>query len=79
MELLQAKGDLPREEPQTDMVVVDGAAMFNSRPPRGTYTFDEYAKDIENSLKAQTRKARGAGSRRKVSAPVRLRKLGQAS
>ncbi|CAG2208108.1 unnamed protein product [Mytilus edulis] len=89
MEILEAKGDLPREEPQTDMVVVDGAAMVNSRPPRGTYTFDEYAKDvilpyiihltskharvdviydiyIENSLKAQTRKARGAGSRRKV-------------
>ncbi|CAG2190962.1 unnamed protein product [Mytilus edulis] len=46
MEFQEAKGDLPREEPQTDMVVVDGAAMVNSRPPRGTYTFDEYAKDV---------------------------------
>ena len=88
MEIIEAKGDLPREEPQ-NMVVVYGAAMVNSRPPCRTYNFDEYAQDvilpyimhltskharvdafydiyIENSLKAQTRKARGAGSRREV-------------
>ena len=89
MEVLEATGHLPTEEPQSDMVVIDGAAMVNSKIPMGTYTFDEYANDvilpyiisltakhsrvdvifdvyIGNSLKAQTRKERGSGVRRKV-------------
>ena len=34
---------LPDNEPQADVIIIDGSALVNSLPPRSSKTFEEYA------------------------------------
>ena len=46
MTILKADLNMPVTELFTDALIIDGAALVNTKPPRTTKTFDEYAKEV---------------------------------
>ncbi len=36
---------MPEREPEGEVIIVDGAAMVNSTPPRTSKTYDDYARE----------------------------------
>jgi hypothetical protein len=38
--------DMPSSEPVADTLIIDGAALVNSKPPNMSATFDDYANDV---------------------------------
>ena len=46
MDILESSCDIPSVTPPSDAFVIDGAAMVNSRPPRGAQTFLAYVNDV---------------------------------
>ena len=46
MDILESSCDIPSVTPPSDAFVIDGAAMVNSRPPRGQQTILAYANDV---------------------------------
>ena len=46
MDVFEANIDTPVRDPDSDALIIDGAAMVNSKPPRESKTFDDYAQDI---------------------------------
>ena len=41
--VLESHITLPDNEPQADVITIDGSALVNSLPPRSSKTFEEYA------------------------------------
>lgn len=41
--ILESQVTTPEAEPDTDTIIIDGAALVNSLPPRSSKTFEEYA------------------------------------
>ena len=41
--VLESHITLPDNEPQADVIIIDGSALVNSLPPRSSKTFEEYA------------------------------------
>jgi hypothetical protein len=37
---------MPSSEPVADTLIMDGAALENSKPPNASATFDDYANDV---------------------------------
>ena len=45
VDVLQAKVTLPETKPESDILIVDGAALVNNLAPRTPKTFEEYARE----------------------------------
>ena len=46
MDIFETNVDIPTSDPVADALVIDGAAMVNSKQPRESKTFDDYAHDV---------------------------------
>ena len=44
-EILQAQVDIPHRAPDGEVIIVYGSAMLNTKPPRTSKTFDDYARE----------------------------------
>jgi len=46
LDILEHGINITYEEPNTDTVIIDGAALVNSKPPGAAKTFDDYASEV---------------------------------
>ena len=46
MDILQTGIALPDAEPNTDEIIIDGAALINQKSPGAARTFDSYATEV---------------------------------
>ncbi|KAJ8410237.1 hypothetical protein AAFF_G00202180 [Aldrovandia affinis] len=55
--ILESQVTTPEAEPDTDTIIIDGAALVNSLPPRSSKTFEEYAMlDVLPTIQAYSTK-----------------------
>ena len=46
LDILEHGINITYEEPNTDTVIIDGAALVNAKPPGAAKTFDDYASEV---------------------------------